>query len=418
MPSRLTMRMLYRYSRSPLAIAMLFAPLAGLAPSVRGDETVELVNGFTLQARSAARVEGGEYQVLLDNGIELRLPPMSVRRVVQEGPAELYRERLRSMPDTLEAHEAIAQWCRDHRLSDQAKHHWCRVLRFTPDHEKARSHLGYQRHKGRWQTRDEIMASRGMVAYDGKYRTPQDVALREIARREEEAEARWYRDVKLWLSWAGSKRPTRAEEGVRSIASIQDPLAANAIIRLLKRTDTPRLRTLLVESLARLDHPNAVRQLVALSIQEPDLEARLQSLDHLLERGQPIALSPYVAALDDSDNETVNAAAQALQHVGNQEAISPLIDALVTRHTYSPNDAPPGQISTSFSSSSAGGGSGGFSFGGGGAKAVPVDVKNPEVRRALVELSGGIDFEYDEKAWRRWFVNEQMLDAFDARRDQ
>ena len=51
-------------------------------------------------------------------------------------------------------------------------------------------------------------------------------------------------------------------------------------------------------------------------------------------------------------------------------------------------------------------------------KIIKLDLQNINVRQALVELSGGQDYEFDEKLWRMWFVNQQIHDYVDARRDQ
>ena len=107
-------------------------------------------------------------------------------------------------------------------------------------------------------------------------------------------------------------------------------------------------------------------------------------------------------------------AAEALERIGNAAAISPLIDALVTTHRVTNPNAPPGEFNAAFSPT---GGGAGFSFGGGN-KVYKEDKQNLAVWRALVELSEGQNFEYNERAWRRWFVNLQVHEHVDARRDE
>ena len=402
----------------PAACAVaLGAVLALLAPPACA-ETVELTNGNHLVASSVKRDGSGRYTIETPDGTSMLLPPGAVRKVTEDGPQALYEQRSRAMPDTLEAHRELAKWCQENQMGDEADHHWQRVLQFEPDDEDARVHLGYQKSGGRWMTRDEIMAGRGLQYYKGEYRTPQDIALREQNQKIEAAEAQWLRDLRLWLGWASSRRESRVEEGLDNIAAIRDPLAAPAVVRMLARTDAPDLRRLLIETLAELDHPAAVRELVNISLDDPDPEVRLRAIELLQRSGKPISLLPYVSTLRSKDNEMVNRAGMALRAIGNPEAISPLIDALVTNHKYTTDEAPPGQINASFSRSGTGGG--GLSFGGGGPQIIAIDQMNTEVRRALVSLSGGIDLEYDETAWRRWFVNQQSRSSgsFDARRDQ
>jgi hypothetical protein len=40
------------------------------------------------------------------------------------------------------------------------------------------------------------------------------------------------------------------------------------------------------------------------------------------------------------------------------------------------------------------------------------------VLQALVKLSGNQNFEYDKPAWRAWFVDMQMRQRVNARRDE
>lgn len=53
---------------------------------------------------------------------------------------------------------------------------------------------------------------------------------------------------------------------------------------------------------------------------------------------------------------------------------------------------------------------------GGGPKKKVVRVRNDRVLEALVALTG-VNFEWDQAAWRAWLINERALPAdFDPRR--
>ena len=86
------------------------------------------------------------------------------------------------MPNTVEAHREMAAWCKKNRLK-QRQHHLERLLELDPTDEAALLSLGYQRHHGQWMTRDKIMTARGMRKYDGDFRTPQDISLRERTKK-------------------------------------------------------------------------------------------------------------------------------------------------------------------------------------------------------------------------------------------
>ncbi len=391
-----------------------------MMPAVQAD-IFQLASGGRLTGRLVERSPAGEYRIETAAGATVTLSRRQVVRVVRQDAIDVeYVARSRAQPDTAEAHRQLAQWCQEHKLSPEAEHHFRRLLELDPTDAEARLELGYQQHQGRWMTRDEIMAQRGLRFYQGTYRTPQDILLREQHAAREEAEANWFRKIRTWLGWLDDSR--RRKQAVAEISAVRDPHAATSIVRLLQRSDNEPARKLLLATLAKLDHPVAVTTLVALSLHDPDHEVRLTCLDYLLARGHPLRITPYVDALDPrrQNNEIINRAAEALQILGNPAAISPLIQALVTTHKYQNNDAPPGEMGASFSRDGRGGGlggGGGLSLGG-GPRVRRVDHKNMAVRQALSSLTGGQDFEFDETAWRRWYVNEQIQDYVDTRRDQ
>jgi len=365
------------------------------------------------------RGKQGEYVLQSDRGAIVTLSRRQVKKIVsQDTVDQLYTQRSRAYPDTVEAHHELAAWCKENRLSQQAKHHLHRILELDPTDGAARLSLGYQKHRGLWRTREGIMAARGMRKYNGDFRTPQDIALRERTKKREQAESDWFRKIRRWVSWLDDRR---AEEAAERIAHVKDPYAVEAIIKILNREKNQRVRDLLTRTLAELKHPKTVTTLVNFSLLEPDQEVRLQCLEYLMQYHQPISLRPYVKALKDRDNEIVNRAAEAFLRLEDPRAISPLIDALVTTHKYRNPNAPIGNMGASFSpngSGPGGGGGGGLNMGGNKNQVIRQNLKNLKVREALVELSGGLDYDYEKRLWRRWFVNEQIHDFVDTRRDQ
>ncbi|MCA9240440.1 MAG: hypothetical protein KDA37_09580, partial [Planctomycetales bacterium] len=102
-------------------------------------------------------------------------------------------------------------------------------------------------------------------------------------------------------------------------------------------------------------------------------------------------------------------AAEALRVVGDPDVASALVDALVTTHQFQVGRDTPKDTYAMDSR-------GGFSFGGGNAKVKKVDMKNPAVRTALVELTGE-NFGFDQDAWRRWLATRMAKTEVDLRRD-
>jgi len=372
-----------------------------------------LRDGGQIEGTLVKRGENGTHIVETVDGAEVTLTRKQVKKVVKQNSNFLeYIKLSRSLPDTADAHRMIIDWCKDSKLSKLTDHHHKRVLELDPTDETARVGLGYQQHQGRWLTQDEIMAKRGLVRVDGAFRTSQDIALRDSENKRDSEETEWLRKIRLWRGWLNDRR---SAEAAQLISEINDPYAAPALVKVLEKERDQQVRDLLLETLADLKHPLATTTLVDFSLNNTNHDERLQCLDYLLKYHQPIPLKPYITALKHRDNAMVNLAAEALQEIGNPDALSPLIDALITTHKYKNSGAPPGNTSASFSRDGTGGG--GLSTGG-GPKIFPVDHENVKARHALVELSGGLDFEYDDKAWRRWYINQQIRDYVDTRRDK
>jgi HEAT repeat protein len=125
-----------------------------------------------------------------------------------------------------------------------------------------------------------------------------------------------------------------------------------------------------------------------------------------------VQVAPYVQALKSKDNVVVNRAGYALGRIGDVAAISPLIDALVTKHKYQVSAGGP-EISAGF-----GTGGGGLNVGGNAPQIIEKEEQNQRVLQALMKLSANQSFEYDEQAWRAWFVDQQMRQHINSRRDK
>ena len=91
-------------------------------------------------------------------------------------------------------------------------------------------------------------------------------------------------------------------------------------------------RLLYVETLARINTPEAMGVLAAASIDDEIEEVRLTSLDHLQSKPRPGVVAYYVSRLRDKSRNplVINRAAFALGRMKDPSAIRPLIDALVT----------------------------------------------------------------------------------------
>jgi hypothetical protein len=137
----------------------------------------------------------------------------------------------------------------------------------------------------------------------------------------------------------------------------------------------------------------------------------------LIKSGRPGVVGAYIRALKSGDDNVINHAAEALQTIGDTDAIGPLIDALVVkRKGLVSGGGSPDQHAYVFTPK--GGGGGVNSFGSAPPKIVTQTIRNPFVLTALVKLSGGTSFEYDQEQWRTWLAAQARSSAVDLRRDQ
>ncbi len=109
----------------------------------------------------------------------------------------------------------------------------------------------------------------------------------------------------------------------------------------------------------------------------------------------------------------INRAAECLARMKDPTSVRPLIDALVTLHSFQVTPAS-GNMNPNFGN---GPGGGTFSFGGGGPKFEDRMVQNSSVRDALASLTGQ-DFGYDQAAWKRWLISQKKTVGVDARRER
>jgi hypothetical protein len=323
-----------------------------------------------------------------------------------------YDKVLASHGDALEDHEALAQWCQEHGLAKERKHHLRQIIALDGDHASARATLGYRRVQGKWMTHDEEMTSRGMRMYRGRYRTTQEIELLESKRIRNKAEKQWYERLKMWRGWLD--KSDKFEQGQKNILEIRDPAAVPALRFNVQREAMRPVRLLYMDTLSEIGSPAALGELVDLSLDDRDEEVRLTALELVVRSGHSEVVNRYIKALKSKSNGQVNRAAICLRELKNNEALAPLIDALVTTHKIlvSPG-SDPGRMNTEFSPD----GGGSFSFGGGKPKYKNRSLANPEVLTALVALTDGKNFGYDQVAWKAWYTQHQRSTRVNARRD-
>jgi hypothetical protein len=194
------------------------------------------------------------------------------------------------------------------------------------------------------------------------------------------------------------------------------------------------VKLLYVDALGRIATDEAVRFLIFASLHDLDEEVRVACVERVVSLNPPGAVEKYIDALKDKNNVRINLAARALAQLGDRSAVGPLIDVLVTTHEIVLR--PPGRsadaITTSFhrssGGSSVGSGSGGGPFPRSGTEfstgeqkqIIRRTVPNSDVLTALVRLTNGVNFSFDQRAWRYWHAAEKQqpeTQLRNARRD-
>ncbi|MFO0917569.1 MAG: HEAT repeat domain-containing protein [Planctomycetaceae bacterium] len=347
---------------------------------------------------------------------------------------EEYESRVRKVATTVEAHWELAEWCKQKSLMKQRVTHLVKVVELDAQHEAAHRALGHVRSKGAWISKDELMASQGYVKYKGRYITPQELEMLEKTGAERKSEREWSQKVRMWAGWASGDLltpPAKMQEGWQSLGTIDEPDAAPAVARFLGEHEQREFRLLAARILARIGGEKPIPGLVKLSLQDDDPEIRTLALDGLSADQQARAVPLFVNALHSEFNAIVSRAGAALGTIGNEKAVAPLIDALITSHEYKVR-VPDGTPSYSFSVD--GRPDAGFALPPGiqagllagqypngvivldgsangelsRTKLVPIRVEqqNPEVLAALQKLTGK-DFGYDQRTWHLWWAAEK-----------
>jgi len=361
------------------------------------------------------------YAIQTEEGIVLKLDAAEVRWALPQGPQiARYEQLLEHCPDTVDGHWQLAGWCRSQGLKDLREAHLQRILELDSDHAPARRALGFSQLRGEWVTPDEIQQRRGYQRYAGRWRLPQEIELLEASQTAEHAQKRWL--VQL-LRWREMLNGSTAREAYQGFENLRDPQSVRALTILFQRERFRQVKLLYLDALERIGTPPAIDALIAGTLQDPDDEIFHACLEKIVRLQPPRLAKRYVAALRDENNVRVNRAAYALARLQDPSVLSPLIAALETTH-YLVIPKTSDHYTTTFVKTDGGVPSGDAPLGGTGFSAgnemqvIPQTVRNQEVLTALIRLSGGMNFGFDQRAWEHWLDNEnkRTAPAVDARR--
>ena len=227
--------------------------------------------GDTIHLRSGGKLEGTllnaeelprkTYRIRLDDGGDVTLAVTDVRSVEKLSRKQIqYRKMLKELPDTVEAHMQLYEFCKKQSLNRQRNFHLEQIIRINPDHAEARALLKFKRKPdGTWAKLEDIRKDAGFVRWKGKWITQEEARRAEAAEKREEKQIEWKRNIRRWRGWLGDSR--RRSKGAAAFRSIEDPLAVAALTELFWEDKNIAVREMIAEILADIGTSSAAKTL-------------------------------------------------------------------------------------------------------------------------------------------------------------
>lgn len=249
---------------------------------------------------------------------------------IQRGPTrrQQYRERRAQVAeDDLQGQLALARWCREQGLTREALYHYQLVLALDSDNAEAHRALGHEQIGGRWLTHDEAMAARGLVRYKGRWLEPAEAERARNRDLRRELERGWRRRIADLVRGLTSRSPAERARAAARLLAVDDPVAAPAVLELLKHRD-PRVRILALKVVGRQGFRGGDEALVRLVLEDGDPEVRRLARLALLRTAGDQALKLLVAALASERGELRRRAAAVLGELGDPRVVPALIESI------------------------------------------------------------------------------------------
>jgi hypothetical protein len=247
---------------------------------------------------------------------------------------EEYEWKARLTPSTVADHWSLQEWCRQNGLRKEREMQLAAVLQLDPNHGESHRLLGHVKEFGKWMSRDEVMVARGYVKYKGKYMFPQEVELLEQSSAERESAGNWHKRLFGIREVLHGGNAERQQQALMELQNVADVDAVGPLIKLFRNEPLDAVRMVFVKTLGRIGGATAMQALVLQSLFDTSAAVRTTAIEAIPKKERPQAIPIYLKALKDELNEVVLRSAVGLEHIGDEEVVPPLIEALVTTHTY------------------------------------------------------------------------------------
>jgi hypothetical protein len=175
-------------------------------------------------------------------------------------------EKVRAQsPDNAVGHLAMAKWCLEHKLEDQARAHLNRVLDFSPDHAAARNALGFVRIGDRWMSPVEL----------DKLEATTTTKTNSVQKHG--------KTIATLVEKMNAKSPKDRAAATAAFMAIKDPEAVGAVESALATPDRPTSK-LLVEWMGEIDCVESSLVLTRYCLLHPEAAIRDQAAEKLVNR--------------------------------------------------------------------------------------------------------------------------------------
>lgn len=208
------------------------------------------------------------------------------QRAATDKKLTAYRKQRDAMVDTADNHRSLARWCHKNQLPDEERVHWAKVLEFERGDAEALAALGLKLHEGRWLTRAQIDAEK------------QRAGDRLRAARH------WHPQITKWRSAIDHGNAKDRDRALAALRSLKDPDAIPMLEAIFAITadsaKSKELNLLLIETVDRLQHPEATQVLLRRAIVPDSEEVRAAAADELKKRPMHAYVPQLIAALPGS----------------------------------------------------------------------------------------------------------------------
>jgi hypothetical protein len=368
------------------------------------EDRVALESGGFVRAQALHR--GRVLGIETHWGGRLELLSSEIAVVAKETHPDAYEVLKAKVADSPSDHWRAAQWCGERGLAANRQTHLERILELDPQHVPARRALGYHMIHGQWIQRTEYLEQRGYRRHAGSWVLGPEVQLLEAIQQERRA-ADLLKDSIVRLIRDYQRSPS--VEGLNRLAQITDPRAAAILNQLIWSVKDAAVVHAMIQSLGHLPTQTAVDGLLDVYFYANSDAYRQLAVDQFSGGGRQLAERRLIKALGHRNNKVVNRASEALGVLGNAGTIGPLIDALISRHHPDDLDRSLARLPASpvrfiqFDEPT---------FGLGDRQSAPLQaVENPSVLAALVRITEGVNFGYEQRAWSRWHISATQISA-------